>query len=261
MRSRSVQVPGRLSVAFALATAASLLPVAAWTGQALARPVATVPPDGIITGPARIIDGDTIDIAGTRIRLEGIDAPEAGQTCQTASGEAWDCGTEATKFMVSMTRGHDVECHGQGLDKYGRLLATCYAADLDVNAEMVLRGYAWAFVRYSKVYVAKEAAARSAHAGIWQGYAQPAWEYRAAQWTANLNEAKQAAPNGCAIKGNVSRSGQVYHMPWSPWYAKVSMALDKGKRWFCSEAEALAAGWRPAIMRQSDIRATRPVER
>ena len=219
---------------------------------AQARPPAVIPPDGIVSGPARVIDGDTIDIAGTRIRLEGIDAPEAGQTCETARGESWECGTQATRAMVDLTQGRTVLCRAQGLDKYGRLLATCFVdapASMDINAEMVRRGYAWAFVRYSRVYVAQEAAARSEGAGIWQGPAQPAWDYRAQQWAAAASTAVSSAPQGCAIKGNVSRAGFVYHMPWSPWYDKVSMALDKGKRWFCSEAEALAAGWRPAMMR------------
>ena len=53
------------------------------------------------------------------------------------------------------------------------------------------------------------------------------------------------APSGCAIKGNVTKNGRIYHMPWSPWYAQIKIEPDKGKRWFCTEAEALAAGWRP----------------
>ena len=69
----------------------------------------------------------------------------------------------------------------------------------------------------------------------------PAWEYRAQRWTA----AEPQAPHGCAIKGNVTRNGRIYHMPWSPWYAQIRIEPDKGKRWFCTEAEALAAGWRP----------------
>ncbi len=51
-----------------------------------------------ITGPARIIDGDTIDIAGERIRLHGIDAPESGQTC-VADGVTWPCGQSATAAL------------------------------------------------------------------------------------------------------------------------------------------------------------------
>ena len=58
--------------------------------------------------------------------------------------------------------------------------------------------------------------------------------------------AEAAAPKGCAIKGNVSANGRIYHMPWDPWYEKVKMDERRGKRWFCSQEEAASAGWRPA---------------
>ena len=70
---------------------------------------------------------------------------------------------------------------------------------------------------------------------------QAPWDYRAKRWAA----AEQKAPEGCAIKGNITKNGRIYHMPWSPWYAQIKIDADKGKRWFCTEAEALAAGWRP----------------
>ena len=50
----------------------------------------------------------------------------------------------------------------------------------------------------------------------------------------------------CAIKGNISSRGRIYHMPWDPWYDSVNMDVNKGKRWFCSEDEAIRAGWRHA---------------
>ena len=226
------------SVAFALA-------VAGLSGSSHGRGVPIIPPDHVLAGPARVIDGDTIEIAGNRIRLEGIDAPEAGQTCQNAKAETWDCGNAATRVLVDLTQYRSVECKVQGLDKYGRILAICYVGGVDINAEMVKRGYAWAFVKYSKLYVAEETVAHQAKLGIWQGPAVPAWDYRAGKWTASAPE----APEGCAIKGNVSRSGLIYHMPWSPWYQKVAMSADRGTRWFCTEAEASAAGWRPAMTR------------
>jgi hypothetical protein len=101
-------------------------------------------------------------------------------------------------------------------------------------------------VRYSAVYAAEEAQARAAKIGIWQGAAQPAWDYRAQAWTAHAEE----APNGCAIKGNVTANGYIYHMPWSPWYNRVRINGHAGKRWFCTEADAMAAGWRPAYARR-----------
>lgn len=240
MRSVSLCSHVPAAVAFALMTVA--LPASA---PALARQLPIIPPDRVLTGPIRIIDGDTVDIAGVRVRLEGIDAPEVGQTCQNARGETWDCGNAATRMLVSLLSRANASCKAEALDAYGRVLAVCFAGGIDVNAEMVRLGYAWAFVKYSSRYVGEESQARVAKAGIWQGPAIAAWDYRARRWTAS----EPTAPHGCAIKGNVSRSGLVYHMPWSPWYERVVMRPDKGTRWFCTEAEAVAAGWRPAMMR------------
>lgn len=194
-----------------------------------------------LTGEARVIDGDTIDLDGTRIRLEGIDAPETGQHCARRIVGEWACGTAATAALIHLLEGKRVHCDDRGTDKYGRTLAVCFAEGLDINGWMVRKGYAWAFVRYSRAYVAEEAAARAEKLGIWQATTEPAWEYRAKKWTT----AEQKAPEGCAIKGNITRNGRIYHMPWSPWYSRIHIDLDKGKRWFCSEAEAIAAGWRP----------------
>ena len=106
---------------------------------------------------------------------------------------------------------------------------------------MVRQGHAWAFTKYSTSYVTEESQARAQRLGIWQGEATPPWEYRARHWA----KAEPQAPQGCAIKGNVTGHGKIYHMPWSPWYAQIKMDPDKGRRWFCTEAEAVAAGWRP----------------
>ena len=204
----------------------------------------------VYQGEATIVDGDTIALGSTRIRLEGIDAPETTQTCGRRLIGHWRCGEEASRQLVRLIANRAVRCTDAGLDKYGRVLGRCSAGNTDLNAEMVRTGYAWAFVRYSRSYVAVEAEARRARAGIWQGEAMPAWDFRARAWAA----AEVQAPGGCTIKGNVTNAGRIYHMPWSPWYEKVRMDQDgrggaKGKRWFCSEEEALAAGWRPAMTR------------
>lgn len=198
-----------------------------------------------ITGRARVIDGDSIEIGGTSIRLEGIDAPEMGQTCTTASGHPWPCGRVAARVLGELIGEQEVRCDSRGPDRYGRTLAVCRTGSVELNAELVRRGHAWAFVRYSQSYVREEARARAARVGIWVGHATPAWDFRAGRWA----DAEPSAPSGCAIKGNVTAGGLIYHMPWSPWYGKINMDLGKGKRWFCSEAEAVAAGWRPAQTR------------
>ena len=194
-----------------------------------------------VTGFARVVDGDTIAVGEARIRLEGIDAPESAQTCGRRWAGSWPCGADATSHLEKLIGGRPVSCEPRGLDKYGRTLAVCFVAGRDINAQMVRDGYAWAFVKYSRSYVSEEAQARTAGVGIWQGEATPAWEYRAGRWAA----AEPQAPTGCAIKGNVTKHGRIYHMPWSPWYGQIKMEADKGKRWFCSETEAIAAGWRP----------------
>jgi len=200
---------------------------------------------GALAGAARVIDGDTLDIAGERVRLEGIDAPEMGQSCGRSSFGTWKCGVAAANRLAELVRGHMVTCESRGYDKYGRMLGICFVDGQDINAQMVREGLAWAFVRYSQTYVRQEAQARAARAGIWQGEAAPAWEYREHRWAS----AEKGAPSGCAIKGNISAYGRIYYTPWSPWYANVKIEPEKGERWFCSEAQAIAAGWRAVIAR------------
>lgn len=197
-----------------------------------------------VAGPAHVVDGDTLDIGGERVRLEGIDAPEMAQTCPRRFIGSWACGKAAAGALEGLVAGQNVACQSLGTDKYGRLLGVCFVAGRDINAEMVRQGHAWAFVRYSTSYVEEEAQARALRVGIWQGDAEPAWVYRDKRWAG----AGEAAPRGCAIKGNVTEHGHIYHTPWSPWYDKVKIDERKGERWFCSEAEALAAGWRPAAV-------------
>lgn len=194
-----------------------------------------------IVGFAKVVDGDTIVVNDMRIRLEGIDAPEAGQSCKRRLIGWWACGTEATAALAKLIDGERVRCAPYGLDKYSRTLGVCFLGEQDVNAWMVRQGHAWAFVKYSTSYVKEEADARAQGLGIWQGEATPAWDYRAQRWAT----VEPQAPQGCAIKGNITAHGKIYHMPWSPWYAQIKMDPEKGRRWFCTEAEAVAAGWRP----------------
>ena len=187
----------------------------------------------------RIVDGDTLDLDGTRYRIEGIDAPEAGQRCNGTS-RPWNCGEAATDKLAEIVSGHDIRCTPLGTDGRGRVLATCTADGRDIGETMVLSGLAWAFTRYSDRYINQETQAKSTDLGIWQAPTEPPWDYRDRRWQV----AKQIAPDGCPIKGNISRNGHIYHPPWSPWYDRTKISPEKGERWFCDEAEAVAAGWR-----------------
>ena len=95
-----------------------------------------------ITGKPRIIDGDTIDIAGQRIRLHGIDTPESGQLCE-ADGKPWRCGQEATFALANIIGRTWVDCIERDRDRYGRIVAVCRvggAKGQDLGAWMVSEG-------------------------------------------------------------------------------------------------------------------------
>ncbi len=191
-------------------------------------------------GEVVVVDGDTLEIAGTAYRLHGIDTPEPGQKCNRPNGKKWPCGNEATDALTVLVRGKDITCDNRGRDDYDRTLAVCKAGLIEINDTMVRRGHAWAYRKFSDDYVGAEAEARKAGLGIWRAETETAWVYRKRRWEV----AKQKAPDGCPIKGNISKSGRIYHAPWSPWYSRTRVSLKKGETWFCTEREALDAGWR-----------------
>lgn len=185
----------------------------------------------------RVIDGDTLVYGHEKIRLHGINAPELAQTYG-----AWNCGQASKAFLEHLIAGQTVTCRALSRDRYDRLIAACRTDAGDIGAAMVSHGQAWAFVKYSEDYITHETRAKRDRLGIWQHPSLPAWDYRAAKWTVS----EQNAPQGCPIKGNISRNGKIYHTPWSPWYDRTRISPQRGERWFCNEAEAIAAGWRPA---------------
>ncbi|CAN7526706.1 thermonuclease family protein [Aminobacter sp. LjRoot7] len=200
---------------------------------------------GDFAGPAKIIDGDTIKVGLISIRLHGIDAPEVGQRCKMSNGKNWDCDDAAMDRLGDLI-ANGVVCKGKKYDGYDRLLAVCFTpSGTDINKTLVAEGYAWAFRKYSIDYVSDEVSARGQRLGVWQAETQAPWDYRDMKWQV----AAQEAPKGCPIKGNISSNGNIYHAPWSPWYKRTKVSVDKGERWFCSEREALDAGWRAPAWR------------
>lgn len=193
---------------------------------------------GAALSEPRVVDGDTLEVGGTVYRLNGIDAPEHGQLC----GD-WSCGEDATATLVEIVKGREVTCDPLGEDGYGRVIATCYADGADIGAEMIDKGMAWAFLRYSDVYASDELNAKERQEGVWSADFLAPWDFREARWSRALADEGEAPPD-CPIKGNISRNGRIYHTPWSPWYGRTVVSPEKGERWFCSEAEAIAEGWR-----------------
>jgi len=204
-----------------------------------------------LSGIARVLDGDTIEIGTVRVRLWGIDAPESRQSC-LAGGRRWPCGRRATQALAGRIDGRSVACEER--DRDGRIVAVCRYGGRDVNAWLVREGWALAFRRYSRAYVAEESAAKTARRGLWRGEFVRPWDWRQGKRLRNANRDTQRTSTSsrdrgiCNIKGNISRSSgrRIYHVPGDPDYASTRISQGRGERWFCTEAEARAAGWRRA---------------
>lgn len=193
-------------------------------------------------GKVRVIDGDTLDVGGVRVRLHGIDAPEVGQTCQTAQGKDWDCGTWVSREVRARFQGAVASCDPVEKDRYGRIVATCRVDGRDMGRGLVQRGMAVAYRKYSRAYVADERAAKRANAGLHSGAFQQPEQHRKRKVKQSV-----APDSACRIKGNISRKGvRIFHLPGQSFYEATNIRTDKGERWFCTEAEARAAGWRKA---------------
>ena len=186
-----------------------------------------------------ITDGDTVTLLTSgkqqvRIRLAEIDAPESSQPY----------GNKSTQKLSELVFGKDVRVVVQTIDRYGRTVGRPYAGDLDVCEEMVRAGAAWVYRQYviDKSLFDIEIEAREAKRGIWglsEAQNMPPWEWR-------RTGGQEGAPEGCNIKGNINSKGdKIYHVPGGmSSYGATKIDESKGERWFCSEEEAQAAGWR-----------------
>ena len=131
-----------------------------------------------IAGRASVIDADTIEIHGTRIRLHGIDAPEKGQLCVSETTGPWRCGQKGALALSDFIGPSTVFCHAVDMDRYGRIVADCKSRGRDINEWLVREGWAMAYARYSPAYVGAEQEAKRAKRGIWSGFVQAPWEWR-----------------------------------------------------------------------------------
>lgn len=196
-------------------------------------------------GVVRVVDGDTLDVGGTRVRLHGIDAPEIGQHC-TRPDLRWDCGTWVAAEVRARIGARKVTCETMDTDHYGRTVARCSVAGQDLGRQLVRDGLALAYRKYSMDYDLDEKAALQAVRGL-HGHAmrRPAAHRRAGR--TQTPQAAGPTDAACPIKGNIGRSGtRIYHTPGQAFYARTVIRTEHGERWLCSEAEARAAGWRRA---------------
>lgn len=242
------RIPRRIAAAGALTIAVlAALGLGAWGARHLPgigfNPLAMVPgmAPTVIEGRATALSGDALRIDGKLIRLAGIEAPVIEQRCGNTR-TAWRCGAAAQSSLRDLVRGRLVRCEVNGNDPGGRILATCQAGGRDLASELTAKGLAFADEGLFSRYGAREREAREAKLGVWRvANAERPKAYRDRRW----EMAQKAAPQGCPIKGHVVGNERVYVLPWSPRYERVRVREQRGGRWFCSETEARAAGWRP----------------
>jgi endonuclease YncB( thermonuclease family) len=224
-----------------------------------------------------VTDGDSIkvelDSGPIEVRMHSIDAPERDQPG----------GAEAREALTRRLGNTAVALEPVEQDQYGRMIAVVYQGDANVNAWLVREGHAWVYRQYARDarYCEAELAARADRPGVW---ARPAaeqkapWEWRAVKRGRRVGysdyseetlercvaalgrrpeavaplppadvpsaSASDGAPGECRIKGNISGSGKIYHVPGTAAYGKTKIDEARGERWFCTEDEARDAGWR-----------------
>ncbi|MGJ4887184.1 thermonuclease family protein [Bradyrhizobium sp. HKCCYLR20261] len=123
-----------------------------------------------LVGRVSIVDGDTLDIHGERIRLWGVDAPESAQLCRGRDRKAYRCGALSANTLDAFTRGKTVRCAPIEGDRYGRIVARCSAGGTDLGQFLVSRGLAIEEPQYSHgAYAPDQLAARRGSRGIWSG--------------------------------------------------------------------------------------------
>ena len=234
-------------------------------------------PQPVLVGyVTKVTDGDTIKVqlssGPITVRFDSIDAPESDQP--------W--GGEATAALSGRLSGQEVALDVVSQDRYERLVAVVYLGDENINGWMVKQGHAWAYRDYlnDSRYCAWEGVARASGVGLWglpPDRRHAPWEWRRAKrddtagftdysgetvanCVASMRRQGRSVPavpappatpqsgyqptGNCLIKGNISDSDRIYHVPGSAFYERTVIDESAGERWFCTEAEALSAGWR-----------------
>ena len=125
----------------------------------------------------RVVDGDTIHLNGEKIRFTGIDTPELKQTC-LKEGVKDPCGIAAKQILIDRIGNNSVECVSEGKDQYKRTLAECFVNNESLSSYLVRSGYAFAYRKYSKKFVADEDYARINKIGMWSMEFDYPWDYR-----------------------------------------------------------------------------------
>ena len=135
----------------------------------------------LLSGPARILNGDTLSIRGRNVVLFGIDAPELSQTCTNRRGQSYNCGKEAALWLKDWLGNHEIQCRIMKEDKQGNLLGVCMAGEYDIAAALVNAGLAFANTQMSEIYIPYQEQARANSRGLWNGNFYMPWDWRKMQ--------------------------------------------------------------------------------
>lgn len=195
----------------------------------------------------RVIDGDTIELEnGQKVRYIGIDTPETVDPRKPVQ-----CfGVEAKNRNKELVEGKQVRLEKDisETDKYGRLVRYVYVGDTFINLALVQEGFASSYtyppdVKYQNQFIEAERIAREQKKGLWGSCPISS----ATQETTQIQTSDQQS-SGCTIKGNISSSGEkIYHLEGCGSYSKTKIDEARGEHWFCTEEEAISAGWRKAL--------------
>ncbi|GMH43656.1 hypothetical protein BSKO_11578 [Bryopsis sp. KO-2023] len=209
----------------------------------------------IIQGTPKVVDGDTLQINDDRIRLFGVDAPELRQEC-SRGGKPYACGEISRDALRNKIGNSKVKCVEKNKDIYGRSVSICFidGTNFDLNKWMVDNGQAVAYRKYSKSYDQDEVDAQKGKKGIWSGEFEEPETWRRENGRGKASQSVRSIPaeenkvvcaSGAPIKGNISSSGEkIYHIPGGRYYEQVKIDSSSGERFFCSENDAVKAGWR-----------------
>lgn len=202
-----------------------------------------------------VADGDTITVSvdgvDERIRLIGIDAPEL----RPAECFGRESATRATELATGTSVALIADDTQDDRDRYGRMLRYVeLPGGTILNGVLVRDGYAREYTydapyRYQQEFRGYQDEARSAALGVWSPTCQQQPAIAATTTTAVPPSTTAPGPPdpACPIKGNVNSKGdKIYHVPGDDSYPNTVITPAKGERWFCSTAEAEAAGWRAA---------------
>jgi endonuclease YncB( thermonuclease family) len=118
-----------------------------------------------LAGFGEAVDGDSLLLAGRKVRLKGVDAPELNQSCQNRVGRDYACGVEAKRWLRATLLRGAVRCRIEGSDRYGRMLGVCAVGEAEINAAIVREGMAVDYGGYAR----EERDAQRNQAGLWSG--------------------------------------------------------------------------------------------